>query len=71
MHLIKDENGNLVQHGHGQPMSILMQMELPILMSIHMERDMTMDIHIRIMAVRQDIAEAVRRETARMKHLHC
>ena len=53
------------------PMSILMQMELPILISIHMERDMTMDIHIQIMAVRQDIAEAVRRETARMKHLHC
>ena len=53
------------------PMSILMQMELPILMSTHMERDMTMDIHIQIMAVRQDIAEAVRRETARMKRLHC
>ena len=33
--------------------------------------NLTMDIHIQIMAVRQDIAEAVRRETARMKRLHC
>ena len=55
MHLIKDENGNLVQHGHGH-------------MSILMAKVMIMDILMQIMPVILLIADPAVKVTVRMRH---
>ena len=65
MHLIKDENGNLVQHGHEHTPE---HSHEHTLMSILMAKVMIMDILMQIMPVILLIADPAVKVTVRMRH---
>ena len=63
MHLIKDENGNLVQHGHGHTHEHTHEDGMT-----HMAKVMIMDILMQIMPVILLIADPAVKVTVRMRH---
>lgn len=70
MHLIKDENGNLVQHGHEHTHEHTHADGVTILMLIPTRDLKAMTIHILTSRTAAQAAAPAREETVRMRQWH-